>query len=128
MFFIILGYNSEYMELDDIQRVCHSLPAVTEDLKWGGHLCFSVGKKLFLITSPDNFPVDASFKVSDEDFEKLTAREDCIPAPYLARNKWIKVADIRNFTDKEWRHYLEQAHRIIASKLSGAERLRLGIK
>jgi predicted DNA-binding protein (MmcQ/YjbR family) len=115
------------MELEEIQRICHSFPAVTEDIKWEHHLCFNVGGKMFLITSPDEYPVTASFKVSDEDFEALSEREGFIPAPYLARNKWVKVDNIKRLSAKQWKHYLESSYRIIASKLSAKERRRLGI-
>jgi predicted DNA-binding protein (MmcQ/YjbR family) len=50
-------------------------PGVTKDIKWGEHLCFNIGGKIFLVTAPDNVPVSASFKTSDEDFESLPNRQ-----------------------------------------------------
>lgn len=105
------------MTISEIREICLAFPGVTEDVKWEDHLCFNVGSKMFLITAPDNVPVSASFKTSDEDFEILPSRQGFIPAPYLARNKWIFVDDIRRFSKKEWERYLQQSYTIIAAKL-----------
>ena len=57
------------MTIEDIRAICMELPGVTEDIKLGEHLCFNVGGKSFVFTSPDRAPVSASFKVPAEDFE-----------------------------------------------------------
>ena len=51
---------------------CRSLPHVTEDVKWGNDLVFSVGKKMFAGFS--NTGKDATFgcKVPEDDFAALT--------------------------------------------------------
>lgn len=105
------------MTISEIRDLCLAFPGVTEDIKWGDHLCFNIGGKMFLVTAPDNVPVSASFKTSEEDFEILSTREGFIPAPYMARNKWIFVDDIKRFSKKEWEKYLTLSYSIIASKL-----------
>jgi predicted DNA-binding protein (MmcQ/YjbR family) len=105
------------MTLEELQDICKKFPGVTQDIKWENHLCFNVGEKMFMITSPDSVPVTASFKTGDEDFEALSAREGMKPAPYLARYKWIFVDDIKRLSRKEWERYLFEAYQIIASKL-----------
>lgn len=110
--------NSSDMELSEIRNYCLSLPGVTEDIKWGDHLCFSVGGKMFLVTSPDNYPVTASIKTTDEDFNELTNREGIIPAPYMARNKWVHLDNIARFSDKEWIKLLDIAYNLKLSQLS----------
>lgn len=105
------------MTLEAIQRICNSFPDVTEDIKWEEHLCFNVGGKMFLITSPDLAPVTASFKVSAEDFDLLTEREGFIPAPYLARYHWVKVDDISRLSTKEWKILLQSAYEMVKTKL-----------
>lgn len=105
------------MTISEIRDLCLTFPGVTEDIKWGDHLCFNIGGKMFLVTAPDNVPVSASFKTSEEDFEILSTREGFIPAPYMARNKWIFVDDIKRFSKKEWEKYLKLSYSIIASKL-----------
>src|SRR5688572_3979938 len=105
------------MTIAELREICLMFPGVTEDIKWGDHLCFNIGGKMFLVTAPDNVPVSASFKVSDEDFETLPNRPGFIPAPYMARNKWIFVDDINRFSKKEWEKYMKQSYNLIASKL-----------
>jgi predicted DNA-binding protein (MmcQ/YjbR family) len=105
------------MTLEGIQQICNSFPDVTEDIKWEEHLCFNVGGKMFLITSPDFSPVTASFKVSPENFALLTEREGFKPAPYLARYQWVWVDDISRLSTKEWRALLQAAYELVKSRL-----------
>jgi predicted DNA-binding protein (MmcQ/YjbR family) len=37
------------MNVEDIQNICRQLPAVTEDIKWGHDLVFSIGGKMFCV-------------------------------------------------------------------------------
>lgn len=105
------------MTLDTIQKICHSFPDVTEDIKWEDHLCFNVGGKMFLVTSPDLSPVTASFKTSEEKFDELTERAGFKPAPYLGKHKWVYVDDIDRLTSKEWKELLSLSYELIRSKL-----------
>jgi predicted DNA-binding protein (MmcQ/YjbR family) len=105
------------MTLEAIQQFCKQLPGVTEDIKWENHLCFNVGGKMFLITSPDESPVTASFKTTEDKFGELSEREGFRPAPYLARNRWVKVDDIGRFTAKEGKELLELSYKLVREKL-----------
>jgi predicted DNA-binding protein (MmcQ/YjbR family) len=116
------------MTVDEIASICKPLRGVTRDIKWENHLCFNVGDKMFLITAPDNSPITASFKASDEDFEELIQREGFIPAPYLARYKWVFVDDIKRLPKKQWEYYAKNAYALIASKLPVKTRKSLGIE
>lgn len=115
------------MTIEDISKICKGLRGTTTDIKWEDHLCFNVGDKMFLITSPDSVPVTASLKVCDDDFVELIQREGIIPAPYLARYKWIFLDDIDRLSPKEWTHYAREAHRLIAEKLPLKTKKALGI-
>lgn len=114
------------MTIDQIRTLCLSYPGVYEDIKWGDHLCFNVGGKMFLVTAPDNSPVSASFKATDEDFNMLPEREGFIPAPYMARLKWIYVDSISRFSPKEWAHHLRIAYDLVVEKLPARTRASLG--
>jgi predicted DNA-binding protein (MmcQ/YjbR family) len=116
------------MNIEDIQKICKSLKGVTEDIKWGDHLCFNVGGKMFLVTAPDHVPVSASIKVSDEEFGELPSRTGFIPAPYMAKHKWIFMDDITRWSRKEWQKYIVEAHGLVASKLPMRTRKQLGIE
>ena len=105
------------MSLDDLQKICRQFKGTTEDLKWEDHLCFNIGGKMYLVTSPDHKPHPASFKASDEDFTELCEREGFMPAPYLARYKWVHVDDINRLSVKQWQTYAQQSYRLIGSKL-----------
>ena len=121
----ILGKNP-YMNLEQITAMCKKLKGVTQDIKWEDHLCFNVGGKMFLVTAPDNTPVTASIKVSDDDFETLIQREGIIPAPYLARYKWVFLDDIKRLSKKEWEYYVKNAYTLVAEKLPAKTRKSLG--
>lgn len=115
------------ISLEELIAFGESLTATTFDMKWDHHLCFNVGAKMYLITSPDESPISASFKVSDEDFENLQVREGVIPAPYMARNKWLRVDDIQRFSLSEWKEILKNSHLLIASKLTKKLQKELGL-
>lgn len=105
------------MTLDAIQKICNSFPGVTEDIKWEDHLCFNVGGKMFLVTSPDLSPVTASFKTSEEKFNELTEQVGFKPAPYLGKHKWVYVDNIDLLTNNEWKELLSLSYELIKSKL-----------
>lgn len=74
------------MGIEEIRTYCLSLPSTNEGIKWDKHLTSMVGTKMYAILSLDQTPTNASFKVSDEDFEKMSNLNGMKPAPYLARN------------------------------------------
>lgn len=105
------------MTIEELQQLCESFPGVTTDIKWENHLCFNVGGKMFMITSPDDMPVNASFKANENNFDELTERSGFEPAPYLARYKWVMINDINFFTAVEWELYARQAYQLVFDKL-----------
>jgi predicted DNA-binding protein (MmcQ/YjbR family) len=115
------------MTIAEIQMICQKLSGMTEDIKWEDHLCFNVGGKMFLVTAPDQVPVSASIKVSDEEFETLPQREGIIPAPYMARHKWVKLDDINRFSKKQWEFYIDEAYKLVGSTLSVKTQKQLGL-
>jgi predicted DNA-binding protein (MmcQ/YjbR family) len=115
------------MNIEDLQAICMAFNGVTEDIKWENNLCFSVGKKIFMLIALDTVPPSASFKVTDEEFEELTGRDEFIPAPYFARNKWIHVADINRMNKAEWEFYARQSYQLVASRLPVKTQKHLGI-
>ena len=105
------------MTLEAIQRICKQFDAVTEDIKWENHLCFNIGGKMFLITAPDSSPVTASIKTNEEKFNELIERDGIIPAPYLAKHKWVYLDNINRLSSKEWKELLELAYQLVKAKL-----------
>jgi len=58
-----------------------------------------------------------SFKVNDEEFKGLSARDRISPTPYLTRHKWVFVNDPKCFLIKDRGNYLRQFYDLIKSKL-----------
>lgn len=115
------------MTIENLQGICRTLKAVTEDIKWEDHLCFNVGGKMFLVTSPDSVPVSASFKVSDEEFEEIISREGFSPQRHLARYKWVSLDDVNRLSASEWQQFINQSYQLVASKLSGKFKREIGL-
>jgi predicted DNA-binding protein (MmcQ/YjbR family) len=104
------------MDIDTLRDFCRSLPAATEDIKWGNDLCFSVAGKMFCVVGLEG-PLTASFKVKDEEFDELANSPGMRPAPYVARYKWVLVEDVSRLSRKEWEHYLRQSYDLVRAKL-----------
>ncbi|MDB5230709.1 MAG: hypothetical protein JWN76_1514 [Chitinophagaceae bacterium] len=115
------------MTVEDIQSLCKKLPAVTEDIKWGNDLVFSVGDKMFCVVGLDQSPTTASFKVKDDEFEEMSMRDGFKPAPYVAKYKWVWIDDIRKMKKSEWKKYLEQSYDLVKEKLPVKKRKELGL-
>jgi predicted DNA-binding protein (MmcQ/YjbR family) len=113
------------MTIEVLQTICAQFPGTTQDIKWEDHLCFNVGDKMFLVTSPGTVPHTASFKAGDEAFEELCSREGFQPAPYMARYKWVYVDDINRLSRTEWEKYLKQSYELVFSKLPVKKRLQI---
>ena len=105
------------MTLHDIRQICKNLKNVTLYIKWGHDLCFSIGGKMFLVTSSGTIPVSASFKTNEEAFNELVERTGFKPAPYPAKHKWVFVDDINRLSKKEWQQFARQSYNLVLSKL-----------
>jgi predicted DNA-binding protein (MmcQ/YjbR family) len=79
------------MNAEWVRKTCLAFPGATEEVVWGGDLTFKVAGKMFAHTVLEVAPVWLSFKASDENFVNLTERSNIIPAPYLARAKWVAL-------------------------------------
>lgn len=105
------------MDIEAIRSICKKLPYVTEGVKWGADLCFMVGEKMFCVTNLEG-PLSASFKVKDEEFGEMSARTGIIPAPYVARYKWVMVQNPKALSKKEWEFYIKQSYELVKAGLS----------
>lgn len=105
------------MTVEAIREHCLSLAGTTESIKWDDHLCFCIGDKMYMVLSPDHFPVSCSFKTTPELFAELTTRKGIIPAPYMARNMWVHADDINRLTLQEWIEFSTIAYKLVFEKL-----------
>ena len=104
------------MNIEQLREYCLSLPRATEDVKWGDNLCFLIAKKMFCVTRLDG-PFAASLKVNEDEFEELSISANIIPAPYLARGKWILIQSSERFSADEWKQYIKASYELIIAKL-----------
>jgi predicted DNA-binding protein (MmcQ/YjbR family) len=104
------------MDIESIRKYCLSLPGTVEDIKWGADLCFTIATKMYCVSGMEQ-TLRVSFKCSEEDFNVLLERDGIIPAPYMARNKWVMVEKPSAFTKKEWEDYIYKSYVLIGSKL-----------
>ena len=105
------------MNFDQAKTLCRSFPGVQEDTKWGNDLVFSIGSKMFAVTNLGE-ATGISFKVEDERFLELTDRPGIIPAPYLARAKWVYVEDPNALDDEEAAQLLRRSYELVFAKLT----------
>ena len=115
------------MTLEAIQNICREMPAVTEDIKWGNDLVFSVGEKMFCVVGLDQSPTTASFKVRDDEFEEMCSWPGFKPAPYVAKYKWVLIEDINKMKKADWNKYLRQSYELVRDKLSLKLQNKLGL-
>jgi len=105
------------MNFDSAKSLCRTFPGATESTKWDNDLVFSVGDKMFAITNLGEAS-GISFKVDDERFLELTDRTGIIPAPYLARAKWVYVEDASAISDEEAAQLLRRSYELVFGKLT----------
>ncbi len=105
------------MNIESIREICLSLPAVTEDIKWGNDLCFSIGGKMFCVAGLLS-PLSVCFKVPEEDFADLSIVKGCRPAPYTAKYHWIMVEEMHVYTAPEWAMRISISYKLVRAKLT----------
>ena len=115
------------MRLKAFEAHCLRLPAATKVVQWEGTSVFKVGGKMFAlaggyIESTGGF----MFKTSTMAYQLLIEQGLARPAPYLARATWVQLVRNDALPDAELRAYLDQAHALIAAKLTRKSRKALG--
>src|ERR1700758_5187789 len=105
------------MNIDQLRKLCLSFPGSTEQMQWGDNLLFKVGGRMFAITSLEPAKVWISLKSSPENFAELTERPGVIPAPYLARAKWIALESADALPDSEIAQLVGESYELVLAKL-----------
>jgi predicted DNA-binding protein (MmcQ/YjbR family) len=106
------------VNLPRLRQLCLAHPGATEQIQWGSDLVFKVGGKMFCVACTEIAPVVTSFKCDDETFAELCERDGAIPAPYLARAKWVALERWSALEDREFAPLVERAYRLVRAKLS----------
>lgn len=96
-------------------------PGAASDVKWGDDLVWSVRGKMFAVLClRGEHAGRLSFKVDDDRFLEFTDRPGIVPAPYMARAKWITVADPHAMSTGELRALLRRSYELVRAKLPKA--------
>src|ERR1700730_4104341 len=86
-----IDYGELNMDVEGLRKICLSFPGASEQIQWGEELLFKVGGKMFAVIPLEPAAVWLSLKTTPELFAEFTERPGIIPAPYLARAKWIAL-------------------------------------
>lgn len=116
------------MTFKELHAFLAKLPKATLSVQWGDDHVYKVGGKMFAVLGPpDGKSRTLSFKATDESFEILTRLEGIIPAPYLARAKWVQLDKPQRLPANELKAYLTRAHGLVAANLSKKMQRDLGL-
>ena len=95
-----------------------SFPGATEEVQWEADLLYKVGGKTFVFSAMDNFSeIVLSVKSTPEAFDELIEQEGIIPAPYLARNKWVAVKRNSKIKIPELKKLIKTSYDLVFAKL-----------
>jgi predicted DNA-binding protein (MmcQ/YjbR family) len=98
----------------ELRRHCLSLPGAECVVQWGDDQIYKIAGKMFAGTDVAGLKV--SFKCSDEAFHVLTESGAAIPAPYLARAKWVQL-ETASMPAEELSQRLTQSYALVRSAL-----------
>lgn len=118
------------MTRDEFDKFCRALPKATNVVQWGGASVWKIGGKIFAVANSwgPGEGQKLSFKCSDMSYDLLRQQKGVIPAPYLARAKWVQVEKPKALSDKDLKAYIETAYRLVAKKLTKATKAELGLE
>ena len=116
------------MDASWVRDLCLSFPSVTEHMIWGNDLTFKVAGKMFAHAVLEPAPVWLSFKTSPDNFFDLTERPNIIPAPYLARAKWIALETKDALSSAELSALIRESYDLVVAKLPKKTRDSLTMK
>lgn len=116
------------MNIAAIKKFCHSLPHAKNDIKWEADHVYTIGAKMFAVAMLNREEkAVVSFKVDDDLFLQMSDRPGFIPAPYLARAKWVQVTDLSKLGDAELRALIRRSYELVTAKLTRKLRAELGL-
>ena len=105
------------MDVEWLRKTCLAFPHATEQIQCGNDLVFKVAGKMFAVAPLEPAPVCLSFKCSDESFAELTERPKIIPAPYMARAKWIALEGSDEISRAELSELLRTSYELVFARL-----------
>jgi predicted DNA-binding protein (MmcQ/YjbR family) len=117
------------MNIERFRKLCVSLPGATENVQWGNDLVFKVCGKMFAVAALDVAASHrVSFKCSDERFVELQENEGVVPAPYLARAKWVALETFEALDDRDIERGVRDSYALVKSGLTKKQQASLTSK
>jgi predicted DNA-binding protein (MmcQ/YjbR family) len=105
------------MDIEWVRQHCLSHPYTTEQIQWGNDLLFKVGGKMFAGVPLEPARVWLTVKADPEEFPELVERPGVIPAPYLARAKWIAIENERSLPRAEVLRLVTKSYDMVFANL-----------
>jgi predicted DNA-binding protein (MmcQ/YjbR family) len=105
------------MDIESLRAYCLSLPQATEGIQWDNDLLFRIAGKMFAVASLETSPTRLSFKCTPEKFDQLIEREGIVPAPYMARNKWVMLERLDALSEAEIKSLIKNSYDMVFAKL-----------
>ena len=116
------------MKVPAILKFCATLPHATGDVKWDVDQVYSIGGRMFCVACVDSKKHSSvAFKVDDDLFLSYSDRDGFIPAPYMARAKWVKIVDLKKVSDSELTALIRRSYELVGMKLTKKLRTELGM-
>lgn len=106
------------MDIEWVRQHCLSHRHTTEQIQWGSDLLFKVGGKMFAGVPLEPARVWLTVKADPEEFAELVERPGVIPAPYLARAKWIAMENERSLPRGEVLRLVSKSYEMVFANLS----------
>ncbi len=118
------------MTREEFDVFCGKLKSTTNIIQWGNATVWKIGGKIFAICSHwgSGEEQKVSFKCSDHSYHILCELPGIIPAPYLARAKWVQITNNDAMSDDDIRAYITMAYKIVCNKLPRAKRADLDLE
>ncbi|HTZ48900.1 MAG TPA: MmcQ/YjbR family DNA-binding protein [Verrucomicrobiae bacterium] len=110
------------MNIEQLRQICIAFPGATEQIQWADDLVFKVGGKMFAVAPLEPARVWLTIKADPEAFVELTERPGIIPAPYLARAKWIAIESPEALSQAEVLDLLRKSYELVTAKLPAGKR------
>ena len=105
------------MDVEWVREYCLSLPHTTERVQWQDDLVFKIGGRMYAVLALEPREHWLSFKCSDEAFAEILEVPGVVPAPYLARAKWVALEIETGLQHERIRELLRQAYDLIFARL-----------
>jgi len=87
-----------------------------------------VGGRIFAVAPLEPAALILSFKCNDEEFAELIERPGIVPAPYLARAKWVALESENTLARSDIERLLVTAHALVFAKLPKKLQVELAVR